>query len=157
MTKQSNQDARFEDGAAKPLRLIAADTEDLTVISALVQDAIFPASEILWQQTQRRLALLVNRFRWEGAERSAERVQSVLTFEDATKVSSLGVERGDPDLVLSILSLEWHAGEDGTGRVELTLAGDGTIAIDAECINVALRDVTVNYPAISGKTPKHPE
>lgn len=153
----SKQDARFEDGAVKPLRLIAADAEDLQVISALVQDCVFPASEILWQGSQRRFALLINRFRWEGKTRSAERVQSVLTFEDTLKVASLGIARSEKDMVLSLLSLDWDPTEDGAGRIVITLAGDGNIALDVECINVALRDVTLSYPAISGKAPQHPE
>lgn len=152
-----SKDARFEDGAVKPLRLMAADADDLTVISALIQDAVFPSSEVLWQSNQRRLALLINRFRWEGNVRQAERVQSVLTFEDTKKVSSLGVTRGDPDLVLSVLALEWRPEVDGTGRIELTLSGDGSIALDVECINVGLRDVTLSYPALSGKVPDHPK
>ena len=40
-----NDDAKFEDGVERPLRLIAVDAEDLQVLSALVQDAVFPASK----------------------------------------------------------------------------------------------------------------
>ena len=36
-------DARFEDGGDKALRLKAMDGEDLTVLSSLAQDAVFPA------------------------------------------------------------------------------------------------------------------
>ena len=41
-----SEDARFEDAAEAPLRLKALDAEDLSVVSALVQDAIFPGSEM---------------------------------------------------------------------------------------------------------------
>ena len=58
-------DARFEDGGDKPLRLKALDADDLTVISSLTQDAIFPATEMKWDRKARRFALLLNRFRWE--------------------------------------------------------------------------------------------
>ena len=34
------EDARFEDGADRPVRLAALDAEDLRVISALVQDSV---------------------------------------------------------------------------------------------------------------------
>ena len=44
------QDARFEDGREAPLNLGALDGEDLKVISSLVQDAVFPASEMRWHQ-----------------------------------------------------------------------------------------------------------
>jgi hypothetical protein len=154
------KDATFEDGASRPLRLRAEDTDDLQIISTLIQDAVFPASEIKWQASHHRLALLINRFRWEDqpkGKRAFERVQSVLAFDDISSVSSQGVNRGDPDTILSVLAIAWDAGEDGTGRMEITLAGDGAIALNAECINVTLQDVTQNYRAVSGKAPSHPE
>ena len=60
-------DAKFEDGGDRPLRLKALDIEDLTVLSSLAQDAVFPASEMRWDRKARRFALLINRFRWEDA------------------------------------------------------------------------------------------
>ena len=155
------EDARFEDGGEAPLRLMAADAEDLQVLSTLVQDAIFPATEITWQKSQRRFAILLNRFRWEdktAAERRGrryERVQSVLLIEDALKVQSQGVNPKDADTVLSVLSLSFEAGEDGTGRVILTLAGDGAIGVEVECLNIILKDVTRPYTAPSGHAPEH--
>ena len=51
------EDARFEDGGERPLRLLAMDAEDLGVISALTQDAVFPITEMTWQPQRRRFAL----------------------------------------------------------------------------------------------------
>jgi len=141
------------------MALRALDAEDLKVISTLTQDAIFPASEMTWDSRRRRFALLLNRFRWEdrGQRRLPERVQAVLVIEDALKVSSQGVSRGDADTILSLLSLDWQAGEDGTGKITLTLAGDGAIAVDVEALEVTLKDVTRPYRAPSGRAPAHPE
>jgi hypothetical protein len=151
-------DARFEDGADTPLRLAAETVEDVPVISALLQDAVFTAADMRWRPRLRRFDVLVNRFRWEDRERAApERVRSVLTLADVRRVSSQGFDRSDRGLVLSCLSLTWEPGEDCTGRFVLTLAGDGAIAFDAECINAALTDVTRPYVAPSGRAPKHPE
>ncbi len=61
-------DARFTDADPAPLALLASDAEDLTVISALAQDAILPVTEIAYDSRHRQLALLLNRFRWEDAE-----------------------------------------------------------------------------------------
>jgi len=157
------KDATFEEGGEEPLRLIAEDADDLSVIASLTQDAVFPASEMSWQTRQRRFAILLNRFRWEdkgAAElrgRDYERVQSVLVVDDVLKVLSQGVERGDADTILSLLSIDFEAGEDGTGRLTLTLAGDGAIALDVETLNVTLKDVTRPYVAPSKSAPNHPE
>jgi hypothetical protein len=157
-----SEDARFEDADVQPLRLKALDADDLGVISAFVQDAVFPASEMIWTKKDRRFALLLNRFRWEDApkaevrNRAFERVQSVLVIEDVRKVQSLGVQRGDSGLVMSLLSIAFEPGQDGMGRVILTLAGDGVIAVEVETLEVVLRDVTRPYAAPSGKVPGHP-
>lgn len=157
------EDARFEDGGERPLRLIALDADDLQVVSALSQDAVFPANEMAWRPKAREFALLINRFRWEDAAaaaqrgRTVERVQSVLVFGDVLKVQSQGVEKGDPDTIMSLLSVSFEPGEDGTGRMILTLAGDGAIALDVETIDVKLQDVTRPYLAPSRKAPGHPE
>lgn len=158
-----SEDARFEDGAERSVKLRAEDAEDLGVLSALVQDAVFPAGEMSWSPSRRRFALLVNRFRWEDAPKAArmrrdfERVRAVLAFDDVLKVSSSGFDRSDPELVLSLLSIVWLPGEDGAGRLELTLAGDGALALEVECINVTLQDVTRPYLAPSRKAPTHPQ
>lgn len=157
------EDARFEDGAEKPLRLKAEDTEDLTVITALVQDAVLPANEMKWLKGKRQFACLLNRFRWEdkpAAERMGrdfERVQSVLAINDVMGVTQQGIDARDADTVLSLLALTFEPGEDGTGRLILTFAGDGAIAVDVEALNITLQDVTRPYRAPSGKVPSHPE
>jgi hypothetical protein len=71
-------------------------------------------------------------------------------------VRTQGIDRADRDTVLSLLDIAWEPGEDGTGRVILTLAGDGAIAPAVEALDVTLRDVTRPYVAPSGKAPSHP-
>lgn len=156
-------DARFQDADPAPLALLASDAEDLTVIATLAQDAVLPVTEIAYDGRQRQLALLLNRFRWEDAEaarrenRPYERVRAVLLVRDVVRVQSDGIDRADKDLILELLTLQWQAGEDGAGRLLLEFAGDGTLVIDAECLNVELRDVTRPYVAPSGKLPQHPD
>lgn len=157
------EDAKFEDGGEHPLYLGAETADDLQVLASLTQDAVFPVTEMTFRPSKRRFALLLNRFRWEDADaaqsrgRAFERVQSVLDFADVMKVSSQGVDRSDKDTILSLLAITFEAGEDGKGRVILTLAGDGAIALDVECLNATLRDVTRPYVAPSRKMPSHEE
>lgn len=152
----------FDAGPDTPLTLKAEDEADLRIISTLVQDAILPANELSYDRKARRLALLINRFRWEDAEaarrekREFERVRALLVISDVLKVQSDGIGR-DADTVLELLTIGWQPGEDGTGRLLLEFAGDGTLAADVECINLDLRDVTRPYAAPSGKAPSHPE
>lgn len=156
-------DASFEDGREAPLNLGALDAADLEVISSLVQDAVFPVTEMRWNSKHRRFALLVNRFRWEDAEaaerraRGYERVQSLLVFENVLKVASQGVDRSDPDLILSLMAIDFEPGAEVDGDLVLTLAGDGAIRLSVEALEVSMRDVTRPYLAPSGKAPDHGE
>jgi len=156
-------DATFDEGREAPLNLGAADSDDLEVISSLVQDCVFPVTEMKWQAPERRFALLVNRFRWEDEDaarkrgRAFERVQSLLVVDNVLGVASQGVERSDKETVYSLLSVTFEPGEDCAGQVLLTLAGDGAIRLEVEALEVGLRDVTRPYQAPSRKAPDHPD
>ncbi|MBC7132929.1 MAG: DUF2948 family protein [Roseovarius sp.] len=152
------RDATFEDGREAPLNLGALDAGDLAVISGLVQDAVFPVSEMRWEARRRRFALLLNRFRWEDAARERhgpERVQTLLVIDNVLGVASRGIDRAAGDSVLSLLAIGLEPDEDGTGRLILTLAGGGAIRLDIEALEVRLKDVTRPYRAPSGKVPQH--
>ena len=114
-----------------------------------------------WDRKARRFALLLNRFRWEDApnakigKRSVERVQAVLSIEDVMSVKSQGVQAGDADTIMSLLSVSFEPSIDGMGRVLMTLSGDGAIAIEVEALEIMLADVTRPYIAPSKSVPQH--
>ena len=152
-------DARFEDGREAPLNLGAEDAEDLAVLSALAQDSVFGTVDMKWEPGARRFSILLNRYRWEdagAARHGPERVRSVLSIETVLRVASQGIDRTDPDLVLSLLSVTFEPGEEAPGgAVLLALAGDGAIRLMVEAPQARLRDVTRPYGAVSGQRPSH--
>lgn len=154
-------DARFEDGAEKPVRLMAQSAEDLPVISALLQDALIDSKNISWMKKHGRVAILMSRFRWEdrvAAERSGrpfERVQSMLVIDSARGLRASGVSPKDDDLILSVLALEFGETADGAGTLTVTLSGDGALAVDVECVDIRLQDVSRPYLSNSNRIPDH--
>lgn len=155
-------DARFEEGADRPLRLLAREADDLPVMSALLQDAVFSCGDMRLESPHRRFVALFNRFRWEDLEgararhRPVERVRSLLVAEGVTGARSRGIDRSRGDQVLSLLALGWEPGAEGAGRLTLILAGDGAVALDVEALDLRLEDVTRPYRAPSGRVPRHP-
>ena len=156
--------ARVRQGSERPLKLRADDVEDLQVLSALVQDAVLPASEMTWDHKWRRFACLINRFRWEavqeGEQRDVhlERVQAVLAVDDVIAVRRQGpAPEVSQDVVLSLLMLSFQPDGDGMGCVVLTFAGDAAVEVEVEAINITLQDVTCTYEAPSRRPPEHPE
>jgi hypothetical protein len=143
--------------------LRALSAEDLTVLSALLQDAVVDTGDIAWARRRRRFALLVNRFRWEDAAaaerqgRPFERVRALLSIEGVLAARASGVDPTDRSLIISLLALAFDPGEDGAGRLRLILAGNGEIALEVEALDVTLADVTRPYEAPSRHRPAHAE
>ncbi len=149
------EDARFED-AEKPMRLMARSVEDLTVLAALLQDAVGKASDFAYLPKQRRFAFVVNRYRWEreAPERGpGQRVQTGVSIETAMNVRARGVKPGSDEAV-EILDLAWAAGEDSAGSLHILCAGGGEFAVEAEALEVRLDDITRPWDAAA--RPRHP-
>lgn len=160
-----SNDATFEEGAENPLRLLAAEASDVPVLSSLVQDAVAQTSDMVFERKKRRFALLLNRFRWEDADRAKkrerpfERVQSMLAIDGVIHVASQGIDPNDKDLVLALMAVEFAPNDDAEnpgGRVTLIFSGDGALALDVECVEMQLKDVSKPYAAQAKALPSHP-
>jgi hypothetical protein len=163
-------DARFRDTAPgvpasdRPLRLTAETEEDLGILSALVQDAVGRAGEAVWMRRRRRFAVLLNRFRWEDraeAERAGrpfERVRSFLLFDSVLAVRARGIDPRQRDRALSILKIDFapepREGAAG-GRITIALAGGAEVALEVECIEASLIDLTRPWEARAAHPPHH--
>jgi hypothetical protein len=158
-------DARFEDGAPHgpdaPLRLLAQDPGDIPALSALIQDAVFTGADITYLAKRRRLALLLNRFRWEdhaaalSSGRPYERVKSLLIIDNITALRRAGFDPADKSAVQALLALTFTPRDDLGGTLTATLGGGGAIAMDVETIDITLRDVTRPHLAIATSAPDH--
>lgn len=156
-------DARFEDAgfSDSPLRLKIENAEDVPVVSTLIQDAVGLAGEVSWMPRRRRAVLLVNRFRWEDKEdatragRPFERVRTAVTFDSVLSLKANGLDPSDKEMIFSILNLVWTPGEDAAGTLEIALAGDGALLLEAECLDGQLIDLTRPWEAKSDKVPDH--
>lgn len=152
-------DAGFEDGADRPLALIAQEADDLPVLSALLQDAVFPLREMAYVRARRRFAILLSRFRWEDRakaevqRRSYERVQSLLVVHDVLAVRTTGFDPSAKEAVKSLLGLNFTPTQDGAGKLTLTLSGGEAISLEIETLDATLRDVT--RPHLAKSVPDH--
>jgi len=134
--------------AAGPLRLRAEDAEDLGVLAAAVQDALFVVGDLRFDARERRFIATVNRFRWETARKRGpyERVRAALCVETALSVKSRKLRLGADEATGSLLDVGFSPGEAPGGTVLLRLAGGGEIAVEVECIEVTLTDVGAPWP-----------
>lgn len=126
------------------LKLLALDRDDLSVLSAHVQDSVLKVADLGFAARTGVFTLAVNRFVWERAgeeARAFERRRALLSFKRVESVRSMGVDRANHDAVLALLAIRFTPkGEGPEGVIELLLAGGGTIALDVECIEAQLAD-----------------
>ena len=66
-----------------------------------------------------------------------------------------GVDPQDRDLVLDAPRARLRAGRGRRRHASAVLAGDGEIALDVECLDVTLADVT--RPYLARGLPSHPD
>ncbi|MBL4647108.1 MAG: DUF2948 family protein [Rhizobiales bacterium] len=131
------------------LKLIAMDGDDLTIIGAHCQDAVFHAPDITWLPAENRFLLSLNRFVWEEAgkkpglfsRKTYERRKAVLHFNNVDAVQTQGIRKQDATTVYSLLSLSFQVGEDAvSGEIVLHLAGEGAIKLSVSCVEARLAD-----------------
>ncbi len=125
------------------LKLLALDADDLAIISAHMQDAVFKVGDLSFSRVP-------GCFRSQptassGKRRPAfQRVSSVAARPSASSGSKRSARsalievgrRGDEPARHSLSA----KGEGPDGVVELLLAGGGTIALEVECIEAQLAD-----------------
>src|SRR5260221_7002933 len=123
-----------------PLKLRARAADDLTVLSACLQDAILPIGDMEYEPDARRFVMVANRFCWERANPGAaifERVNCGVTFDGVNAVKLRGIDRQDRSQMLSLLAV---TATDLPGGVAITLvcADDRDIRLEADTIAVRL-------------------
>lgn len=135
------------------LRLAALDEDDLTIISAHVQDAVAKVGDIDFLASSNKFALPLNRFAWEVKSgwfrRNQQRRRSLLSFDRVLSVRSTGIDRTKPDEVLSLLALNFIESDAPSGMLSLIFSGGAAIALDVECIEARLADTGGAWEASS--------
>lgn len=141
----------------KPLRLVAEDADDLSALSAVLQDAVIKIGDFAHLPRQRRFAFVANRFLWEAAGGSRRgpfaRVRTGCHFDDVKAVRHSNLRLGVKDAVVELLAVRFAPGEDGTGSVTFDLAGGGAIRLDVESVNASLADISA--PWMTRMKPEH--
>jgi len=135
------------------LRLRAEDSDDLAVLSAVLQDALVAVGEMMFIPTERRFVLVANRFRWEpeGAapRTSFERCLSGLRIDAVNAVQRRGFTPREMDRFLVLLALRAEA-----GAIHLDFAGGAGIRLEVERILCHLDDLGEPWP--TRWRPSHP-
>lgn len=144
------------------MKLMAKDAEDLSVVSAVLQDALAPLSEMRHLPEDRRFVMVLNRFRWERSDRVKKpapdagdasfadaddygdvdlRVHTGLCVDLVKAVRTRGIDRSKPDQFLSLLALNL----DGD-KLNFVFAGGAVIQLEVDSLSLFLQDLDEAWP-----------
>jgi hypothetical protein len=128
----------------KLLKLFAKDSEDVQVISAVLQDAIAPVCDMAFQNDAKSFVLVVQRLRREAGEAGAsERICSALRVTGVTSVKTHGIDLEHSERMLDLLAIMC---EDQA--LTLIFAGDAKIKLTLSGWAAALEDFGEPWPAL---------
>ena len=144
-------------GERPPLRLRAVDGEDLSIISAQVQDAIVPVGDMAYLADEQVFAMVVNRFMWEcgpidphGAQEVGRdgpmcplylRTNCGMEFRQVTNVRSRGIDLRDRGQMLCLLALSLEP-----DAIDLHFSGGGAIRLSVTGVDCRVRDIDEPWP-----------
>ncbi len=137
----------------RALHLLAEDADDLAVISAALQDAVAHIGDIHWERRERRLTIALNRFRWEAAAGSGERVRAAVQLGGVLAVRARNLRPDAPDAVVQLLAVTFQPGEAPGGVVTFAFADGADLAAEVECVDAALADLS--QPWSAAHKPEH--
>ncbi|MCZ6721288.1 MAG: DUF2948 family protein [Proteobacteria bacterium] len=147
--------------SGRALKLLAQDAQDLSVLSACLQDALLCVEDMAFVEAERRFVAVFSRFRWEaavvkGIDGPRSQVRSGLRFEGVRAVRSRGIDREKRSELLELLTLalEENTGDDEKGvSIQLLFAGGGEIRLFADTLSCALEDLGESWTI--HVSPKH--
>jgi len=130
---------------AKPLKLRAKDTEDVQVISAILQDAIAPITDIIYRPDEKDFVMVVQRFCHEGKDQDGhcERVRAAVHITGVAGVQRQGINQDKPDAMLDLLAIMPE--KDG---LQFVFAGGGKIRLKLADWSLILEDFGEPWPAV---------
>ncbi|MDJ0949325.1 MAG: DUF2948 family protein [Alphaproteobacteria bacterium] len=137
------------------LKLRAMDTDDLGVISAVLQDGLVTFGDMEFLPEEQRFVLVVNRFCWEcGREtgedpRSFERVHSGVCFNGVKSVRYRNLDRKNRANILELLAVKPE-----NGLIDLLFAGRGRVRLEVERVECYVQDLDEPWP--TAWRPHHP-
>lgn len=136
------------------IKLIAQDSDDLDIISTLLQDGLVAATDIHFDQKIQCLMMLVNRFCWEkSADEQHYRCLCGVNIGHVHSLSYKNMLLQKEPSVTSFYNLLTFSFQPKTGALNLIFSNEGEIRCSIEKLDVRIKDVAAPYP--TPNTPEH--
>ncbi len=140
-----------------PVKLRARDPQDMSVLSAVLQDALVRPADMAYLASDKRFVMVVSRFRWEhpecdvppepepegnarfeeaGQRTLFERVNAGVCFDRVRRVRTHGLDLRDHERILNLLTVETEA-----QAITLVFSDGPAIRLEVSAIACHLEDL----------------
>jgi hypothetical protein len=131
---------------AQPLKLQAKDSEDIQVISAILQDAIAPVMDMIYRPEEKDFIMVVNRFCHESKGDPMfgcrERVRCAVHVRGVTGTQMQGIDQAKRDDMLDLLAVMPEG-----NTLQFVFAGGSKIRLNLTNWSLILEDFGEPWPA----------
>ena len=143
---------------ANNLRLQVNSLDGLKVLSALLQDFIVQVADILYIPSQKRVIMVLQRFRWEitktaetiGKQIGFQRCLCGLVIEKVKYMQTQRIDMKDRSQFLNLLIFF-----ESDQRLDLQFSDSKTIRLGVDTLRLTAKDIGKNWPITL--LPKHEE
>ena len=143
---------------ANNLRLQANSLDDLKVLSTFLQDFIVQVADILYIPSQKRVIMVLKRFRWEiiktaktiGKQIGFQRCLCGLMIEKVKYMQTQRIDMKDRSKFLNLLIFF-----ESDQRLDLQFSDSKTIRLGVDTLKLTAKDIGESWPTTL--LPKHEE
>ena len=124
------------------MNLNAIDTDDLKIISTILQDGLIEVNDIKYLPSIRSFFLMITRFMWEEkiVNKVDQRIRAVLSFEDVLSVYSKNIDQLNKKKTLELVTFNYYPNDSKNIEIELLFKNDAIIKLETEIIKCKLQD-----------------
>ena len=148
-----------ESGANKAVKLMVASPDDITMLSAFLQDGLVAHHDILYDKARGEVVMVVDRYRWEQDAERRERVLMGLRIAKVDKMLQKNMaspnHKQGTTIFYNLLNLAYEKGTDNKGSLIFTFSAGAALRIEIGELMMSAADIAPPRPAIA--TPKHDE
>ena len=129
----------------KNLKLVCKNKEDLSVVSAYLQDSIVTAKDIKFLKKNRTFIMILNRFMWEDVEkgvfRESKRIRCAIKFEHVLLVKSKRINQKNKNKPLGCLAIKSEKLSSDNYDIKILFSGGSIISLVSEVLEVYMQDL----------------
>lgn len=137
----------------KPIKLIVKSADDVTMLSAFLQDGLIAHHDIHYDKAAKELVMVVDRYRWEIDATRQERVLMGLRIGKVSSVlqKKMMAPMGDDgaSVFYNLLQFQYEQGQDGGGALVFTFSAGAGLRLIIDDLMMSAGDIAPPRPAIA--------